>query len=136
MQDSPFFRAVETSVGGAGLPYGYAITVWSTGAALIGQHEKASTLAIFLFAAGAAAGYGILKALTWNTNREAETPLAKSPRPLRAGVMHVCAIGLAISAALAAARIPGVSSWFLASFLATVVYLSGSSVEVALVDDE
>ena len=136
MPDSPFLRATETSVRGAGLPYGYALTVWSTGAALVGEHGKASPVAIFLFAAGAVAAYGSLKALTWKTHREAETPLTKSPHPVRAGLMHICAIGLAIAAALGAAQIPGATPWFLAPFLATLVYLSGSSVEVALVEDD
>lgn len=105
--------------------------VWSTGAALIGEHGKASLAAIFLFAGGAATAYGSLKALTANTQQAAETPLAKSPHPVRAGLLHVCAIGLAITAALAIARIPGDTAWFLAPLLATLVSLSGSSVEVA-----
>ena len=136
MRDSPLFRAVETSVHGAGLPYGYAVTAWSTGAALIGRHGKASPVFIFLFAAGAAAAYGTLKMLTWETRREAERPLTKSPRPVRAGLIHVAAIALAIAAALAVAQIPGDASWFLAPFCATFVYLAGSSVEVALVEDD
>jgi len=136
MRESPFFRAVETSVHGAGLPYGYAVTVWSTGAALIGEQGKASPGAIFLFAGGATAAYGTLKALTWNTEREAEKPLTRSPRPVRAGFLHVCAIGLAIAAALASAQLPGDAPWFLAPFFATLVYLSGSSVEVALVEGD
>jgi len=136
MRDSPFFRAVETCVHGAGLPYGYAITVWSTGAALTGEHGQASPGLVFLFAGGSAAAYGTLKALTWNTQREADTPLSKSPHPIRAGVIHVCAIGLAIAAALALAQVPGDAPWFLAPFAATLLYFSGSSVEVALVEDE
>lgn len=136
MRDSPLLRAIETSVQGAGLPYGYAITVWATGSVLVGEHGKASILATFLFAAGAVAAYGTLKVLTWNTRKEAEKPLAKSPHPVRAGLMHVCAIGLAISAALAAAQVPGEPAWLLAPFSSTLVYLSGSSVEVALVEHD
>ena len=136
MRDSALLRGIETSVQGAGLPYGYAITVWSTGAALAGGHGFASPGAVFLFAGGAIAAYAALKALAWRTEQEAEKPLGKSPRPVRAGVTHVCAIALAIGAALAAARIPGDSSWFLAPFLATLLYLSVSSIEVALVEDE
>jgi len=134
--DSPFFRAVETSVHGAGLPYGYAITVWSTGAALIGEHGPAKPGFIFMFAGGAAAAYGVLKVLTWKTQQEAERPLTKSPHPVRAGLIHVGAIALAIAAAVAVAEISGDIPWFLASFCATLVYLSGSSIEVALVEDD
>lgn len=136
MRDSPLFRAMETSVHGAGLPYGYAITVWSTGAVLIDEHGPASPPLVFLFAGGAAAAYGALKTLTWNTQREADKPLTKSPHPIRAGLIHVCAIGLAIAAAMAIAQIPGDASWFAAPLVATFLYLSGSSVEVALVEEE
>ena len=136
MRNSPLLRAVETSVHGAGLPYGYAVTVWSTGAMLIGEHGKASPGHVFLFAGGAAAAYGTLKVLTWNTQKEADKPLTKSPRPVRAGLTHVCAIALAIAGALAVAQISGHPPWFLAPFASTLIYLSGSSVEVALVEDE
>ena len=136
MRDSPLFRAIETSVHGAGLPYGYAITVWSTGAMLIGEHGTASPGLVFLFVGGAAAAYGTLKALTWNTRREADTPISKSPHPIRAGFIHVCAIALAVAAALAAAQVPGDVSWLLAPFASTFLYLAGSSVEVALVEED
>lgn len=136
MRDSALFRAIETSVQGAGLPYGYAITVWSTGSVLVGEHGKASVLATFLFAAGAIVAYGTLKVLTWHTDEPAEKPLAKSPRPVRAGIMHIGAIALAISAALAAAQVSGEAAWLLAPLASTFVYLSGSSVEVALVEDD
>lgn len=136
MRDTPVLRAIETSVHGAGLPYGYAITVWSTGAVLIDEHGPASPPLVFLFAGGAAAAYGVLKVLTWNTQQEADTPLTKSPRPVRAGLIHVCAIGLAIAAAMVVADVSGDVPWFAAPFVATFLYLSGSSIEVALVEEE
>lgn len=136
MPDTPFLRAIETSVRGAGLPYGYAITVWSTGSALTSEHGDATPAAIFLFVAGAASAYGVLKTVTWNTPREAEKPLTRSPHPLRAGFMHVLAIALAATAALAIVQVPGGTPWFLAPFVATLVYLSGSSVEVGLVESD
>jgi len=51
-------RALETALHCAGLPYGYAITVWSTGAVLIDAHGPPSVGRVFLFAAGAAAYTG------------------------------------------------------------------------------
>ena len=136
MPESPIFRAVETSGRGAGLPYGYAITVWATGSALFGEHGKASPGSIYLFAGGAVVAYGLLKLLTWETQQEAEKPLPRSPHPVRAGIMHIAAIAVAIGAALAAAQIHGEVAWFVAPFLATLLYLSGSSVEVALVEED
>ena len=58
MQPSAYLRALETALHGAGLPYGYAVTVWSTGAVLIGAHGTPSVGRVFLFAAGAASASG------------------------------------------------------------------------------
>jgi len=135
MLDSPYLRALETSVHGAGLPYGYAVTVWSTGAALSGKHGMPSVGTIFLFAAGATIAYGALRLLTWNTHEEADMPLARSPHVIRAGVIHLAAIALAVTAAVLMARVHGDAAWTLAPLAATLVYLGVSSVEVALVED-
>lgn len=135
MLESTYFRALETSIQGAGLPYGYAITVWTTGAALNGQRGMPSVASIFLFAAGAAAGYGGLRLLlTRNMGGEAERPLTRSPHPIRAGALHVAAIGLAILSSALIARIGSDVAWILAPFAATLLYLVVSSVEVALVE--
>lgn len=58
MRGPAYLRALETALHGAGLPYGYAVTVWSTGAALISARGPPSVGHLFLFAAGAAGAYG------------------------------------------------------------------------------
>jgi len=133
-RESPYFRALQTTLHGAGLPYGYAITVWSAGAALAGPHGEPTEVEIFLFAVGATLAYSGLKLLTWETEGEAEKPLTASPHPLRAGAVHLAAIGAAITAALLIAQIPGSGAWLFASLAVTVVYLGVSSVEVATVE--
>ena len=127
-------RALHTSVHGAGLPYGYALTVWSTGAMVSGQHGMPKVGAVFLFAAGATVAYGALRLLTWNTGEEAHRPLTRSPNVVRAGAIHVVAIGLALSAGALLARIHGDVAWLLGPLAATLAYLGISSVEVALVE--
>ena len=64
MREATYLRALDTALHGAGLPYGYAITVWSTGTTLTGAQGKPSVASVFLFAAGAAAAYGALRLLT------------------------------------------------------------------------
>ncbi len=137
MLESAYFRALETAIQGAGLPYGYAITVWATGSALAGERGMASVAKIFLFAVGAATAYGGLRLLlTQNRGGEAERPLTRSPNPIRAGVVHVSAIGLAILSSVLIARIGSDAAWVLAPFAATLLYLGVSSVEVALVEGD
>ena len=136
MQPSAYLRALETALHGAGLPYGYAITVWSTGAVLVDAQGTPSVGRVFLFAAGAASAYGLLRLLTQATEGEAGTQLTRSPHLIRAGAIHVAAIGLAIGAAALIARIESVLAWPLATFAATVLYLGVSSVEKALLERE
>lgn len=136
MQPSAYLRALETALHGAGLPYGYAITVWSTGAVLIGARGTPSVGRVFLFAAGAGAAYGLLRFLTQATEGEAGTQLTRSPHLVRAGAIHVAAVALAIGAAALIARIESVLAWPLATFAATLLYLGVSSVEKALQDRE
>ena len=136
MRDSAYLRALETALHGAGLPYGYAITVWSTGAVLIGAQGTPSVGRVFLFAAGAASAYGVLRFLTQAAEGEAGTQLTRSPHLIRAGAIHVAAIGLAIGAAALIARIESALAWPLATFAATLLYLGVSSVEKALLDRE
>ncbi len=62
-------------------------------------------------------------------------PLGASPRPLRAGFIHVIAINLAIgSAMLAGDLLPAVAAWPLAALFATLIYLSLIGVEMTLME--
>ncbi|MDQ3647565.1 MAG: hypothetical protein M3433_03080 [Actinomycetota bacterium] len=134
IRESAYFRALQTALYGAGLPYGYAVTVWATGSALAGEHGVPTEVEIFLFAMGATSAYGGLRLLTGEAGGEAEKPLSRSPHLVRAGLVHIAAIGAAITAALLIAQIPGSAAWLLATLAATLLYLGVSSVEVATVE--
>ncbi len=108
--------------------------MWSTGSALVGDHGAPSTPEIYLFALGATTAYGGLRLLTWETGGEADKPLTRSPHLFRAGVVHLGAIGAAITAALLIAQIDSTVAWVLSPFITTILYLGVSSVEVATVE--
>ena len=135
-RESSYFRALQTALHGVGVPYGYAVTVWATGASLAARHGVPGTGEILLFAVGATGAYGGLRLLTWETGEEADKPLPKSPNLFRAGIVHLAAIGVAIGAALLIARLESSAAWFLAMLVATLLYLGVSSVEVAAVEEE
>ena len=134
LREATYLRALDTALHGAGLPYGYAITVWSTGTTMTGAQGKPSVASILLFAAGAAAAYGALRLLTKHAEGDAQKLLTRSPHLVRAGLLHVAAIGLAIASAALIAQIPSGLTWPLASFAATLVYFGVSSVEMALLE--
>ena len=134
--DSRYLRALETALHGAGLPYGYSVMLWSTGAVTIGSRGKPSVGAVFLFAAGAATAYGLLRFLSRATEGEADAQLTRSPHLFRAGALHVAAIAAAIGSAALIAKIPSVVAWPLASLAGTLLYLGVSSLEIALLERE
>ena len=134
IRESAYFKALQTSLHGAALPYGYAITVWSSGTALIGEHGSPTSAEIFLFVAGATSAYGGLMLVTGENAGEAKKPLSRSPHPARAGLLHLAAIGAAVTGALLSAQIPGSAAWLLTTLVATLIYLGVSSVEVATVE--
>ena len=136
MNGANYLRALETALHGAGLPYGYAVTVWSTGGMLTGAHDVPSVLKVFAFAAGAAAAYGILRFLTRAVEGEAGAQFTRSPHLVRAGAIHSSAIALALGSAALIAQINSPVVWFLGPFAATVLYLGVSSVEKALLAAE
>lgn len=136
MRESSYLQAIRTVLHGAGLPYGYAITVWSMGSALTGEHGPPSVGEIALFVAGAVGAYGGMTFLTWGTEGEAEKPITRSHRRVRAGLIHICAIALAITSAALIAQLSTRAVWLAVPFVATVLYLGVSSVEVALVESE
>ncbi len=136
MRESPYPRALDTALHGAGLPYGYAITVWSTGATVTGAQGKPSVASVFLFAAGAAGAYGVLRVLTKPAEGDAQNLLTRSPHLIRAGLIHLAAIALAIASAVLIGQIPSGATWSLASFAATLLYFGVSSVEMALLERE
>ncbi len=122
---------------GAGLPYGFTITVFASGQGLVHFHGSPTVAFLFLFAAGGAAAYGLLKLLS----RQAVAPLARqlgaSPHPVRAGVIHVAAMNLAIGSSMITARLlPATAAWPLGALFATFLYLSVVGVEMALIERE
>jgi hypothetical protein len=86
---------------------------------------------MFLFAAGAAAAYGLLKVAS-HSAANFERDIGASPHVFRAGVLHVGGICLGIGAAALVARIGTGIAWPLATFASTTLYLAVTGVEIAL----
>lgn len=132
MPDRPGFRAgIETALHGSGLPYGFTLTVWATGQALISNEGPPGLGPALLFAAGAAAAWGLLRTISRGASRNEGLQLSASPNLLRAGATHMVAIAAAIcSAALVAELLDGTVVWPLGGFAATLVYLATTAVEL------
>jgi hypothetical protein len=132
----PYLAALEQALFGVGMPYGYTLTVWSAGAMVIASHGTPSVGDVLLLAGGAIAAYGTLQLLSRRAEEPTKRQLGASPRPIRAGAIHISAIGLAIGAAALVSLIGAWAAWPLAGFAATATYLLVLAVELALQERE
>jgi hypothetical protein len=103
---------------------------------LIDRHGSPAPDSIFLFAAGAAAAWGLLKILTSGASTASELQLSGSPHLVRAGAVHVTAIGCAIGASALIGLIPTAVVFPAATFTATLVYLGVVGLEMSLLERE
>lgn len=131
------YRAgLDTALHGAGLPYGYTVTIWGSGQLLIHAHGTPGVGLILLFVTGAAAAYGLMKVASDGASAEPQLQLSGSAHLLRAGAIHLAAIGSALGAAALVAVISSEVAWALGGFAATAVYLGVSAVEMAIFERE
>jgi len=120
--------ALATVLRGSAVPYGYTLTIWATHGVLTNEHGNPDVWDVALFILGAVLAFTVLGLLAQRV----------SPRPfnparldmIRAGTIHVVAIGIAFAAATLIALIPGNVAWMLGSLAASALYLSIASVEL------
>jgi hypothetical protein len=121
-------EALTTVLRGSAVPYGYTLTVLASHSILSHSHGAPTILDILLFVIGAIAAFAALGLVA---RRLAPRPLTTQGGDLiRAGTVHVFAIGAAFGASVAIGLIPGVVAWALASFAATSLYLAIASLEI------
>ena len=123
-------EALATVVRGSAVPYGYTLTVLSSHSIISHGHGPPTTFDILLFVIGAMAAFAALALLS---QRFAPRSLPTSRGDVvKAGMIHVFAIGAAFGATVLIDLIPGVIAWPLAAFVATALYLSIASLEIDL----
>lgn len=110
-------------VGASAAPYGYTLTVWTTGAIATHAHGALpSSVDAFLLLAGAITGFGTVSIVAFGINGA----LAPGPRgEIRTwGGMHLPSAGSSIALATAISEIiEGWLIWPLVGFTATTTYL-------------
>ncbi len=124
--------ALGTMVAARAAPYGYTVSIWSSGAVLMRGHGTPSVGAVFGFVAGALTGFTALALLARGTLNRSESLDDAGDRVL-AGMLHWLAVGAAVGAVAALAELPGWTAWPLGSFAAMTIYLLGASAQLTLV---
>lgn len=123
-----FGKALAEVVSKAGVPYGYTLTVWSTGALCIGRFGPPSAAEVFLFLAGGTAAYGGLALVV---TRGGSVRAARPPAALWENVFAAPAI-VATFGLDRLVSSPG-ANYFVSPLAATVVYIAGLAVLVSWV---
>jgi hypothetical protein len=117
------YRKNLRAIGGsAAAPYGYTVSVWAAGAALVSVHGIPKTIAALTFVVGAVLGFAFVGALAYGGipgQLEQERGHA-----LLWGSLHFVSVGLAIGVVtLTAYLVEGFFVWPLGGFLVTSIYL-------------
>ncbi len=128
---------LDKTLRSAVVPYGYTVTIWSSGAYLISLRGVPGGWEAFAFVAGAIAAFGLLTAIS-PPDRESGARAVVPPihpdssHPIFAAGLHIAAVGLAFAAAALVDRTLGSAAWFFGSFGVTLIYLAIASAELAI----
>ena len=130
---APLRRAFATMVSASAAPYGYTLTVWSSGALLIHFRRSPTVWEVFLFLTGAVVAFATL----WVVGRgaiEHAHPVSQQSARARAGALDLFAVGGAVGAAALLSMIPSWTAWPMTAFGATAVYMVAASLQLAVAD--
>jgi hypothetical protein len=104
-------------------PYGYTLTVWTSGAVLTHAHGVPTTADALLFMLGGVVAFALVGTASFGSIRARMAVDAKPPAVW--GGVHLISIAAAILAVTAVAHsVTGAASWPLGGFAATLVYLA------------
>jgi hypothetical protein len=122
--------ALRAAVAASAAPYGYTLTIWTSGAVLSHARGIPSAADALLFLVGAVVAYALVGGLALGG-----IPERLAPEPGRAviwGGLHLFSVGLAIGAAtLVAHLVTNPAAWPLGGFLAAALYLIASAGQLA-----
>jgi hypothetical protein len=114
---------LKSAVATSAAPYGYTLTIWTSGAVTTHSRGIPTAWEALLFLAGAVLGFGIAAALAYGRPSEILAPREHGSVRLWGG-FHLVSVGLAIgAAALVTAAVKDPVAWMIVGFVATLVYL-------------
>ena len=123
--------ALQGAVAASAAPYGYTLTIWTSGGVLIHRRGIPSAWGALLFMVGAVLGFALVGLAAYGgfgPMRPAQ-PAAFSLWQ----ALHVVSVGAAIgSAALVGRIVHSPAAWFLGGLLATLLYLGVVGVQLVL----
>jgi hypothetical protein len=129
MQRSSYRTALRATIAASAAPYGYTLTIWTSGAVLSHARGIPNSGDALLFLCGAVAGFALVGGIAFGGF--SEHVVAQPARAVAWGGMHLFSVGLAIGAAtLVAHLVEDVAAWPIVGFLATTIYLTASALQL------
>jgi hypothetical protein len=122
--------ALALTLQASAVPYGYTLTIWSTGAVLIAALGAPPVSGVMSFTAGAVSAYWLLSALS-DKDFDHAPPSRQEYRSL--GRLHWLPITFSIGLAALFARVAHWWAWPVTSFAATSIYVLAASSHLALI---
>jgi hypothetical protein len=121
------FAAVAS---GSAVPYGYTVTLWSSGAVLSHVHGPPDLPRIALFMVSAIAGYNLFGGVARRLSMPSSDDFGGHVKVI-AGMLNWLAVAAAVAAAWVCSQLPSAAAWAAGPGAATVVYLTLSAVQLA-----
>lgn len=131
------YRAhLQAVVAASAAPYGYTLTIWTSGAVTTHARGIPTALEALLFLAGAVCGFALIGAIAHGSATRILRVQSESTVRLWGG-FHLPSVGLAIAcSSLVAAVIHGAPTWLFVGFVATSVYLLVIAAQFTLADSK
>ena len=123
--------SISSLVVASAAPYGYTLTIWSSGALLLRSHGVPSVGDVCIFVAGAITGFNLLALVVVDT-LEGTVSIDRRVDRLLAGVLDWVALGVVVGAMSLLSEIRGWLPWLVVPLVATVLYLLIASVQLAV----
>jgi hypothetical protein len=129
------YRAhLRATVAASAAPYGYTLTIWTSGAVTTHERGLPTAWEAVLFLLGAVCGFGLTSVVAYGGAARAFA--ARSHGAVRLwGAFHLLSVGLAIlAAAIIVAVVDSTVAWALVGLVATTVYLLTIAGQFTLAD--
>jgi hypothetical protein len=125
---------LKSAVATSAAPYGYTLTIWTSGAVVTHARGIPTAWEALLFLAGAVLGFAVAAAIAYG--HPGRIFASREPASVRLwGGFHLVSVGLAIgAAALVTALLHDPVAWLVVGFSATLVYLLVIAAQFTLAD--
>lgn len=135
MERQEYRRNLRSAVGTSAAPYGFTLSVWSTGAITTSFQSTPGPPQVLVFIAGVVLAFAIVGTLAYGGIRGYSGGERHSVELW--GNFHIPAVGLTVAVAtLIGYLVSNGIAWFLCPFLATSMYLITLGLEFAVAENK